>query len=342
MSLKKSTLTATIASMLALGVSAEVAASVYSRSYLDINNLLVVISDDGGATPGGAAITNFNFDLSNTATLDGVSTLASTASCSGRPGTPAPNTNNCNPRPNSGLTTAGTRLDADAANAPNSDVFRTNNTFTFFGPGTDQYSNSDSVVYTAQLTGDTSTHTAQIAEVELQTATSGSSRAEIQSVTGFTFNFTVTGDNTLFVSFNSILDMLAAISDNPLATAQSNVNVELSLARAGTPDSLTWRPNGLGGGCTSDFGTCTVLADTLDINGDLSNTTNGTSDSRSGAGNHSIRATGLTSGTYSFSLNAVTSTAVSRVAVPEPSMLALLGIGLLGMGIAARRKALAA
>jgi len=333
-----------VAASLAIGLGAmgQANASVYARSYLDISNLGVFVSDDGGVTPGGATINNFNLTLNNTATLNGSNDIKS-GSCSGTPGVPGVGTNNCNPvalgGSHTGLVTPGTRVDAAAANAPGGVPVRSNNSFTFFGPGTDEYANSDSVVWTSELTGDGfgTTHSEQIAEAELQLGSTAGSLAEIQSTTGFTLQFTVVGGNVLGISFDSALNILAAINDptGHLQTAQANVGTELSLQNDTTGDFALWRPDGiLGGGiCLSTFGTCTEGVDNIDLNGDAATSTDGTTaaNSRSGTGSSAALFDGLYDGDWTLLLTATTSTSVSRV--PEPGVLALLGIGLAGAGL---------
>jgi hypothetical protein len=116
MKAKSTILAAAVAAVLSAGMSDEASASIYARSYLEIDNLALRISDDGGVTPGGASVKNFQFFLTNTAFLNGVGGAAQ-ATCFGLPGAPAAGTNNCNPRPNTGLNTPGTILDAAAVMA---------------------------------------------------------------------------------------------------------------------------------------------------------------------------------------------------------------------------------
>ena len=326
MNIKKATIAAAVSAIIGLGATSQAAASVYSHSYLDLSNFTIFLSDDGGVTPGGGTIDNFNFDLTNTARLNG-SPVISVANCNGTPGV-----NDCGTAPT---------LNASAVNAPLGTVTRGENAFNFFGPGTDQYANADSIIHTAQLTDGTPSHVEQIAEAELQTGTSAGSSAEMISTSGFTFAFAIAGANFIQLDFDADWSKEASIND-PLAlaaTAEGNMKVTFELTEDNTGDFVRWTPDGnIGTGCVSSFGVCSEVNDDGELNADVGVTTDGATDALSGtADDFTMQFAGLYDGDWTLTLNTLTSTAVSRT-VPEPGMLALLGIGLLGLGATRRRR----
>ena len=226
-------------------VSGHAAASVYGGSRLLISNLIINIFDTDG-TELNTAAGNFQFSLENTATLNGASAPSSNGFCSGLPGIPAGGTNDCSVGPPT--------LDAGAANAPGSTVNRANNDFSYFGPGAEQYANSDSVIDSAELTFDPTTNTRQIAEAELQTGASASANTEIQSTTALNLiiDLPVEGPNagepySLELAFNADPDLLAEIiqgADFQGGNTQANVNFTVGLTQDGTGDQVSWAPQG--------------------------------------------------------------------------------------------------
>ena len=338
----RKTTTAIAMVTLILGTVGQASASIYARSYLEIDNLSIGFN----APPGGDTINNFNFDLSNTASLGGADDI-DTANCNGLDGTPnTGTTNNCNPETNTGLNTTGTRLDAE--HIVLGDATYNENGFTLLGPGSAEYSQSDSVIYTAQLTGDSSTHTEQYAESELQTGNNAAANAEIQSATGFVFEFSIedpenSGVDMLF-SFDAVWDTLAAINDPALgltATAQANKRVSFVLSNDVDANSITFLANGdLATGCvaTGTILSCTETADSGDLQADFGVSTHPNSSGDDGSGAFAWSFNDLYNGDWTLTLNALTSTSLSRnvEAIPEPSTLLLLGAGLAGLGVGRR------
>ena len=329
MKLIKTTLATGIAAALALGVAGQANASVYASSSLKIQEFRVNITGLA-ANP----IDSYEFTLTNTATLNGASSPTQTNTCSGT--TPG---SGCNTTPS---------LDAPAANAPGGTIVRANNDFSFFGPGANTYSNSDSVIYTSGLGNDVPSSTAQIAESELQGNGAARANAEITSNTGFTFTFIISGTGSLALSFQADPSLYAEINQLAFTSgaAQANMNTSFSLTKNDGTSEINWRPNGSAGSDCSVTGsvasvTCAEDNDNADLNQNLSVTSNPATVQYSRAAGWSlmgITVDGLTDGAWTLAVNGVTSTSVRTV--PEPSVLALLGIAIAGMGAVSRRRKL--
>ncbi len=309
-------------------------AGVYGVSYLDIDDLEIVLTETG--LPGAnVSIPSFNFNTTNTAFLNDIGG-ATSASCSGTPAS-----NSCN---SSGV---GPALDAPVYNAPGSAPLQGENNFSNFGPGTDQYSHADSVINTAELVNlGVLTDTTQVAQSEIQTADSANSNATLSSGTELVISIILTGGSvTLDLSF---LAEAYVESDVNLASgtglSASDVNVQFNLSSADDGGVLVlWTPQGTAQSDCAAIGgpICTEDADGGDLNrgvnagGDSDNETYSTGAAAAAFG---ITVTGLTAGEYTLTLSGVTKTNLSRV--PVPGTLMLLGLGLLGM-VGARKKIIA-
>ena len=165
--LNKTLLAASIS--VALCAGSQVAnAGVYGDAYLDLTNLQV--------TPGGVnagSITSFNFNMTNTAFLNDQANAPSSRSCTGIPAA-----NNCMQAQDNGWV-----LDPAVTNAPGSTILAGENVFPKSGPGTEQYSHADGVLYTAELVTGTPTSGTQLAQSEIQNVPSANANSTLSSGT---------------------------------------------------------------------------------------------------------------------------------------------------------------
>lgn len=337
MKLTKVKLATAVGLAISLGMAGQASASVYAGSRLLIQDLSIISSNTGpgGGQPPGSDISSFEFRIENTARLNNIpDPSASTGNNCG--GTFA--ANDC------GLVTA---LDADPANAPAGAPVRSNNDFSFFGTSANQYSNADSVIFDAELTGDPTTRTSQISESELQTGTSAGASAEVGSSTGLIFAFQTEGDTTdLVITFEA--DPALGVAINQLdflnGNARAGVEFNVALTQDSSGDQVNWSPDGTAtNNCGVDAGlagvSCTELDDDEDLNRNLSVSSNGASNTFSPGAiweDFGIEIAGLGAGNWTLALTAFTNTAMRQTQVPLPGTLLLLGAGL--VAVSARRK----
>jgi len=330
MNFKKASLALAIVGSATMGFNQEANAGVYAASSLAIQNLAINIAGTTSAT-----INTFTFTTTNSANLNGATASGGTmdVSCGGSVGS-----NNCGSSP---------VLDATVANAPGGSALLGENTFALLGPGNNSYAVADSVITTAELVNFVPTSTNQTAQSELQTTGAARSSAEIQSNTGFSLAFTISGTGSISLSFEADPYLRAYISQIGFlnGSAQANINTSFTLTQDQSGEQVRWTPNGtVASDCTSSIVgvSCVETADAIDLNANATVSSNPADNELSAAavfGAFGFSATGLSDGNYTLALNANTSTNTRLTTVPEPNIVALLGMGLLGLGFSSRKEA---
>lgn len=336
---------------LGVGVTNNVQADVYALAYNDIDSLSILWRDTTGAiNTDGVNIDSFSFQVdgstSLTETLGGATTGA------------APDSRDFDP-------TAGGILQANKGGA----VGKANNDFTPIYYTDSPYARADGQIVSAILDGDAKTQVVNLAEAYRTTDGAAAGTSGTESITNFTQTFTIdTGFlrsiDLLFLA-DPYLESFSSLGLIDPSKAVAGITANFRITDAAGNTLFDWSPDGVSGGITNG----TEVADPHSLNVSTTRTETNTGldiyDPTGCGAPNTDNAVGcvatadvgnlipetnafwyaqslfLGEGTYTLTGLVRSTVSVEQTSedIPEPTSLALLGFGLIGL-VVGRKKAL--
>lgn len=246
--------------------------------------------------------------------------------------------------------------DSPVANAPTGSPLRVENAFNQIGVQGTEYSNADAWIPFEQTAGDNFTQVLSIAEGNLnKNGSTADADSQNSSATALSINFNVSNDDTV-ITLTFGADPYMEVLLHPEALIGSLAFAEITTVATITDNTIgsdtfgqvifEWTPDGTDGGING--GTEVLDPESLNVNiqTGIPNTAavyDPTGDASVGNLTPTLlRYEAFTDllGIGSYTLNLAAESDIGLLAlkeVPEPGILALLGIGFLGAGVARRR-----